>query len=78
VICTVQELNEVKWRPGQEKRLALPCSNLISFGVMYCIEESAYDIVAPRSDSALEELCPFPPLVTLLVMCSKNRKIYRK
>jgi len=46
---------------------------------MYCSAKSAYDIAVtspPRSDSAPGELCPLAPLVTSLVSCNKNRKIF--
>jgi len=80
----VQRRNEVRWRPGKETILAPPCSNLRSFGSIctVLIEKSAYDIVVtfcpPCSDSAPGELCPLSPLVTSLVLCSKNGKIFRK
>jgi len=48
---------------------------------MYCFEKSANDIVviyAPRSNSATGELCPPCPLITFLVLCNKNRKIFQK
>jgi len=45
---------------------------------MYCIEESAYDIVVTFWSPAViwhqGNCAPLPPLVTPLVMCNKNRK----
>ena len=36
------------------------------------------DFLAPRSDLTPGELCPLAPLVTSLVLCNKNRKLFRK
>jgi len=40
----MQGRNEVRWRPGQEASLALPCSNLRSFGSKCTVEESTCEI----------------------------------
>jgi len=69
--------------PGARNKFATPCSNLTSFGSKCTVlKKSAHDIVgifwAPRSDSVPGELCPLAPLVTSLVLCNENRKIFRK
>jgi len=48
---------------------------------MHCFEKCLWhccDFLAPHSDSAPAKLCPFYPLVTFLVLCNKNRTIFRK
>jgi len=42
----LQGRNEVRWRLGQETRLAPPGSNLRSFGSKCAVETSSNDIVA--------------------------------
>jgi len=69
--------------PGARNKFATPCSNLRSFGSKCTVlKKSAHDIVgifwAPRSDSVPGELCPLAPLVTSLVLCNENPKIFRK
>ena len=68
----VQRRNEVRWRPGQEASLALPCSNLRSFGTKCTVLKKVLVTLlglfgTPRSDSTppygfgARELCPLDP-----------------
>jgi len=49
---------------------------------MYCFEKCAYGIVVtfylPAVIRRPGNCVPLPPLVTSLVLCNKNRKIFRK
>ena len=62
------------------KKYAPPCSNLKSFGskctVLKKVVMTLLWLFAPRSDSASGELCPLATLVTSLVLCNINRKIF--
>jgi len=71
--------NQVRWRPGQEACLVLPCSNLRYFGSKCTIEESTCDIVGtfrrPTQSSGAPivirrpgNCTPFAPLATPLII----------
>jgi len=73
----IQGDNEVRWRPGQEASLALPCSNLSSFGSKFTVLKKVLVtllghfgapavIRCPHSDKVPGKLCPIAPLVTPL------------
>jgi len=79
----VQGRNEVRWRPGQDASLAPPCLNLRSFirKQIYCIEESACDIVwtfrrPPQSFGVPivirrpRNCAPFPPSLRPCFCCN--------
>ena len=72
IFCTPhnQGRTEVRWRPGQGRRLAPPCSNLTSYGskctVLRKVLRPCWDFSAPLSHSAPGALCPLDPLVTPL------------
>ena len=78
----MQGRNKARRRLGQETSLTPSCSNLRSFGSKYNVLKEVLMtllwLFGPRSDSAPGELCLLSPLVTPLVMCNKNRKIFRK
>ena len=79
----VQRLNEVRWHLEKETSVASPYSNLRSFWskCTVLIETSAYDIVVifwPPTVIRRPGNCAPLPLVTSLVLCNKNRKIFRK
>ena len=64
-----QGRTEIRWRPGKEKSLAPPCSNLRSFGSKCTILKKKlrhfWNFSAPPSESAPGVLCPpCPPRYT--------------
>ena len=78
----VQGRNKVGRRLGQKTSLALPCSNLRSFGskctVVKEVLMSLLWLFGPPQWFGVRGIVPLAPLVTPLVMCNKNRKIFRK
>ena len=65
--------------PGARNKFGAPMLEPEAFRKqMYCIEESACDIVTFWSPAVIRHqgnCAPLSPLVTPLVMCNKNRKI---
>ena len=77
----VQGRNEVRWRLGKETSLAFPCSNLKSFGSRCTVLKKVIMALLwlfglPQWFGALG-IVPPCSLVTPLVKCNKNRRIFQ-
>ena len=81
-MCIVQGRNEVRWRLEHETSLPphVRTWGLSEANVLFWkkVLMTFLELFGLRSDSAPGESCPLAPLVTSLVLCNENRKIFRK